>query len=102
LGSPGNNGLNNKGQIVFRYSLENGVEGVATATPTNSPAIVLPELQIQQPDSFHVSLAWTTNAVGFGLESASSLAASMWKPITNTPVIKTDRQNHPLTRTAAL
>ncbi len=86
LGEPGNNGLNNNGQIVFTYSLENGVEGVAIATPTNGPATVLPELQIQLIDSLHIELAWTTNAAGFVLESASSLPASTWNSITNTPV----------------
>jgi hypothetical protein len=87
LGGPGNNGLNNSGQIVFLYSLANGVEGIAIATPTNGPLGVLPELQIQQPDPLHVRLAWTTNAAGFGLEAASSLPASTWNPITNTPAL---------------
>jgi len=47
----------------------------------------LPELQIQPVDSLHVRLAWTNNAAGFGLESATSLPASTWNPITNTPVL---------------
>ena len=86
LGEPGNNGLNNNGQIVFTYSLENGVEGVAIATPANGPATVLPALQIHLIDSLHIGLAWTTNSTGFGLESASSLPAAIWNPVTNTPV----------------
>jgi hypothetical protein len=91
LGGPGNNGLNNSGQIVFTYSLENGVEGIAIATPTNSPAPLLPGLQIQQPDPLHVSLAWSTNAAGFGLEAASTLAGSAWNAVTNTPVSDGDQ-----------
>lgn len=87
LGEPGSHGLNNNGQIVFTYSLENGVEGVAIATPANGPAVVLPELKIQQSDPFHARLAWTTNSAGFSLESASSLPASTWNPITNTPAL---------------
>ena len=86
LGSPGNNGLNNNGQIVFPYSLANGVQGIAIATPANGPPPASPLLQIQQPDPLHVSLAWSTNAAAFGLEAASSLPASIWNPVTNTPV----------------
>jgi hypothetical protein len=87
LGSPGNNGLNNNGQIVFPYSLSNGVQGIAIATPTNGPPPVLPELQIQQPDPLHISLVWTTNAAGFALEATSTLPAPTWNPVTNTPVL---------------
>jgi hypothetical protein len=87
LGEPGNNGLNNNGQIVFTYSLDNGVEGVAIATPVNGSGPVLPILQIQPIDSLHVRLAWTTNSAGFNLEFASSLPASTWNSITNTPVL---------------
>ena len=82
LNGPGNNGLNNSGQIVFIYSLANGVEGIAIATPA-----VLPQLQIHEADPLHVSIAWTTNAFGFALEAASSLTASAWNPVTNAPVL---------------
>ena len=91
LGGPGANGLNNNGQIVFMYSLANGVQGIAIATPTNAAAPVLPELRIQQPDPLHVTLAWTTTVAGFGLEAASSLAAPTWNPVTNTPVLDGQR-----------
>jgi len=86
LGSPGNNGLNNNGQIVFPYSLANGVQGIAVATPTNGSGPVLPELQIQRSDPLHITLSWPTNAAGFGLECTASLPASSWIAVTNTPV----------------
>jgi hypothetical protein len=87
LGEPGNNGLNNNGQIVFTYSLANGVEGIAIATPASAPPPASPELQIQMPDPLHVRLAWSTNAAGFSLVSAPSLPASAWNSVTNAPVV---------------
>lgn len=35
LNDPASHGLNNHGQIIFGYSLENGVEGIALATPAS-------------------------------------------------------------------
>ena len=86
MGQPGNNGLNNSGQIVFIYALGNGGSGIALATPVVSPA-----LRFQALDPTHAQFAWPTNATGFVLESASSLPASAWHVITNAPVLNGDQ-----------
>jgi hypothetical protein len=44
-------------------------------------------LAISQPDPLHTTLSWTTNAVGWVLESAGSPAAPTWNHVTNAPTI---------------
>jgi hypothetical protein len=86
LGAPGNNGLNNGGQIVFSYSLANGVEGIAVATPTNGSTQVSPKILIQQPDPLHITLIWPTNAAGFSLQHTTDITRS-FSAVTNEPVM---------------
>jgi hypothetical protein len=47
LDEPGSHGLNNNGQIVFGYSLENGVEGIAIATPASGGGVLNAELGLR-------------------------------------------------------
>jgi hypothetical protein len=87
LEEPGSHGLNNNGQMVFTYSLENGVEGIAIATPANGSAVVRPELNIQRIDPLHIRLAWPTNTTGFLLKYATNLPATNWMPALPLPVV---------------
>ena len=91
LREPGSHALNNAGQIVFTYSLENGVEGLAIATPTGAPPTERPRLEIERLDAAHVRLAWPTNAAGFELEAAAALPSGDWAAVTNSPVVEGGR-----------
>ena len=91
LSEPGSHGLNNSGQIVFTYSLESGVEGLAIATPTGAPPTPRPRLDLERLDPSRVRLAWPTNAADFHLEAAASLPPGGWTPVTNTPVVEGGR-----------
>lgn len=78
LGEPGSHGLNNNGQIVFTYSLENGVEGIAIATPGSPPSptpILLSEPTSLGGDQFRFTL---TSALGAVLQIWSSINLSNW------------------------
>jgi hypothetical protein len=44
-------------------------------------------LAISETDSLHAMLSWTTNAVGWALESSASASAPSWMPMTNIPAI---------------
>ncbi len=43
------------------------------------------EISITRVDPLHAMLSWTTNALGWALESATSLGASNWNTVTNSP-----------------
>lgn len=45
------------------------------------------QLNIARTGSQHATLSWTTNAVGWTLESAASMAAAGWDLVTNAPAI---------------
>ena len=45
------------------------------------------QLNIEQVDVLHVAVSWSTNAVGFELQSATSLAVANWDAFTNVPGI---------------
>lgn len=53
-------------------------------TPVQIPR---PQINIARGDPLHVTLSWTTNAVGWTLESAASVTAANWDIITNAPGI---------------
>ena len=44
-------------------------------------------LAIKQADPQHATLSWTTNAAGWELQSAASVAATNWATITNVPAL---------------
>jgi hypothetical protein len=50
-----------------------------------TPIQVLYRINILQVDSLHATLSWTTNAVGWELQSAASVAAANWDTVTNVP-----------------
>jgi hypothetical protein len=52
-----------------------------------TPVQVHYPLSIQQTDPLNIALAWTTNAVGWELQSSLSLTATNWTTITNVPGI---------------
>jgi hypothetical protein len=48
---------------------------------------VLPQLRITTSAPLQTTLSWSTNAVGFTLETALSLPAPSWSAVTNVPVV---------------
>ena len=54
-------------------------------TPLQVPGAGPYEISIQPLDLLHAALSWSTNALGWTLESATSLAAANWDTITNRP-----------------
>lgn len=52
-----------------------------------TPIQVLYRINILQVGSLYVTLSWTTNAVGWELQSADSVAAANWDTVTNVPGI---------------
>jgi hypothetical protein len=50
-----------------------------------TPIQVLDRINIKQVDSLHATLSWTTNAVGWELQSAASVTAANWDTVTNVP-----------------
>ena len=46
----------------------------------------VPRLEIRASAPMQVALSWPTNAVGYVLESAAALPASLWSQLTNAPV----------------
>ena len=50
-----------------------------------TPVEVRPRINIGQVDPLHATLSWTTNAVGWRLQSAGSVAATNWDPVTDVP-----------------
>jgi len=48
---------------------------------------VLPRINIARMDPLHATLSWTTNAVGWELQSAAAGAATNWVTVTNGPGI---------------
>ena len=45
------------------------------------------QINITQVDSLHAALSWTTNAIGWDLQSAASVPAANWDTVTNVPDI---------------
>jgi hypothetical protein len=88
LREPGSNGLNNHGQIVFVYVLDNGVEGIAVATPANNPVPIAPVLYLKSIDSSDATFSWPAGAIGFTLQSTTQLGPSpVWTTNSATPLI---------------
>jgi hypothetical protein len=58
---------------------------VLSFTPKVVPGPGPYEINIRQDDASHATLLWTTNAIGWTLESTSSLVAPAWNAITNQP-----------------
>jgi hypothetical protein len=52
-----------------------------------TPVQVLYRINIKQVDPLHATLSWTTNAVGWELQSAAAVAAANWDTVTNVPGI---------------
>jgi len=52
-----------------------------------TPIHVRHPINITQVDPRHATLIWTTNAVGWELQSATNLAAVNWDTVTNVPVV---------------
>jgi len=52
-----------------------------------TPVQIHHPLNIKQVDPLHAVLLWTTNAVGWELQSSDSLTASSWGTVTNPPGI---------------
>ena len=48
-----------------------------------TPTQVRYRINILQVDSLHATLSWTTNALGWELQSAASVAAANWDTVTN-------------------
>jgi hypothetical protein len=88
IGTPGN-----------AYSLTLKLRDLNGVYPDSAPFVlsftpiqVLPgygsyQIKIIQVDSLHTTLSWTTNAVGWELQSAASVAAANWDTVTNVPGI---------------
>lgn len=74
LDEPGSHSLNNAGQIVFGYELENGVSGLAIATPITTPPAEPPQLSILRTATNTVVVSWPlAGADGWVLEAANAL-----------------------------
>lgn len=68
---------------LYDYSEQTFDNFILQVLPGSGPY----QIAIQQADASHVTLSWTTNAVGWILESASSLSAASWETVTNSPDI---------------
>ena len=44
-------------------------------------------LQLRQTDPTHADLSWPTNALGWSLETTTSLTTTNWMPLTNPPAV---------------
>lgn len=87
------------------WNLVNGVPGTAYSLtlqlrdlngvyPDTAPFVlsftavqVLPRINIVRTDPLHATLSWTTNAVGWELQSAAAVTATDWATVTNVPGI---------------
>ena len=53
-------------------------------------SIADPVLAISQVDVGSIEVSWPTNAIGYTLESATSIPATVWSPVTNNVAINVD------------
>jgi len=58
---------------------------ILTFTPQSAPGPF--SIRIQDADALHATVSWTTNAVGWYLESSASPDAGTWAGITNSPAV---------------
>ena len=76
------------------YSLTLKLRDVNNVYPDSDPFVlsftpvqIRHQISIQQLDAQHAALLWTTNAVGWELQSSPSLTATNWITNTNAPVV---------------
>ena len=89
------------------YSLTLKLRDVNNVYPDSDPFVLnftpvqmLPRININRVDPQHVALSWTTNAVGWGLQSSASLTATNWIAITNAPTVVTTNFSLTITTSA--
>lgn len=74
------------------YSLTLKLRDINGIYPDSTPFVlsftpIYYRINITPVDSLHVTLSWTTNAVGLKLQSAVSVTAANWDTVTNVPSI---------------
>lgn len=76
------------------YSLTLKLRDVNNVYPDSDPFVLSftpvqtrHQINIKQLDAQHAALLWTTNAVGWQLQSSPSLTATNWITITNAPTV---------------
>jgi hypothetical protein len=52
---------------------------------------LVPRLNIRAVNSSNIGLSWPTNAMDYSLEYASNMPASVWFPVTNSPIVVGDK-----------
>jgi hypothetical protein len=74
------------------YSLTLKLRDVNGVYPDSAPFVlsftplqILYQINIKQVDPLRATLSWTTNAAGWELQSAPSVAAANWNTVTNVP-----------------
>jgi hypothetical protein len=86
-GTPGNTYSLTLQFIDLNNIYTNSDPVVLSFTPEVTPGPGPYEINLLPQDSQHVTLLWATNAVGWSLESTTSLVNPSWNTITNTPAI---------------
>lgn len=84
--------LTNTPGITYSLTIKlhdlNGIYSDSDPVGLSFTALIFrPQINIAPTDALHATLSWTTNAVGWTLESATSVIATNWSSVTNVPII---------------